>query len=92
MREGKGKYNVTVPVLFEFQKNPNEKKSTRQKWLEAEMERKEAQLQNHLSTKIKPTEPPRTSTQKLYKIILRREAQRRQKNREASLARNKALS
>ena len=44
LREGKGKYNVTVPVLFEFQKNPNESKSTRQKWLEAEMERKEAQL------------------------------------------------
>ena len=56
------------------------------------MERKEAQLLSHLQTKIKPTEPPRSSTQKLYKIILRREAQRRQKNREASLARNKALS
>lgn len=28
-KQGKGKYDVTVPVLFEFLKNPNERKSTR---------------------------------------------------------------
>ncbi len=28
-KDGKGKYDVTVPVLFEFLKNPNERKSTR---------------------------------------------------------------
>lgn len=33
-KTGKGKYDVTVPILFEFQKNPNERKSTRQIWLE----------------------------------------------------------
>lgn len=36
-KEGKGKYDVTVPVLFEFLKNPNERKSTRQIWLEKEV-------------------------------------------------------
>lgn len=43
-KQGKGKYDVTVPVLFEFQKNPNERKSTRQLWLEEEVARKERQL------------------------------------------------
>jgi len=28
-KTGKGKYDVTVPILFDFQKNPNERKSTR---------------------------------------------------------------
>lgn len=28
-KQGKGKYDVTVPVLFEFLKNPNERKSSR---------------------------------------------------------------
>ena len=28
-KNGKGKFNVTVPILFEFQKYPNEKKSMR---------------------------------------------------------------
>jgi hypothetical protein len=28
-KTGKGKYDVTVPILFEFQKNPNERKSSR---------------------------------------------------------------
>jgi len=48
-KTGKGKYDVTVPILFEFQKNPNERKSTRQIWLEEEVARKEKELQKHLT-------------------------------------------
>jgi hypothetical protein len=43
-RHGKGKYDVTVPQLFEFQKNPREEKTLRQIWLEKEVERKERDL------------------------------------------------
>jgi hypothetical protein len=90
-KHGKGKYDVTVPILFEFQKNPNERKSTRQIWLEQEVAKKENELKNHLSTVIVPTPIPATTKKPLYKILLKKDAKRRQENREASLAKNKAL-
>ena len=91
-KTGKGKYDVTVPILFDFLKNPNERKSTRQIWLEEEVARKEKDLQKHLTKQIKPTEIPKSTTQPLYQYFLRKEAKRRQRNREASMAKNKAQS
>jgi Uncharacterised protein family UPF0564 len=44
-----------------------------------------------MSTVIVPTPIPSTTTRPLYKILLKKDAKRRQENREASLAKNKAL-
>lgn len=37
-KTGKGKYNLTVPVLFPFQKHPRQK-MTLQEWIEIEKEK-----------------------------------------------------
>jgi hypothetical protein len=76
-KKGKGKYDVTVPVLFEFLKNPNERKSTRQLWLESEVQKKEREINQHLDTRIVPTNIPSTTTRPLYKLLLKKDAQRR---------------
>ena len=81
---------MTVPVLFEFQKYPNEIKSTRQKWLESEVQKKKEEEQMHLDTRVKPTDIPMSTIKPLYKILLKKDAKRRIKNREASMAENKA--
>ena len=72
-KQGKGKYDVTVPVLFEFLKNPTERKSTRQIWLEQEVSRKERELRNHMNTRIEPTEIPATTLKPLFKILLKKD-------------------
>ena len=36
-RSGKGKYNVTVPRLFSFQRKRSVSKTLRQEWLENEI-------------------------------------------------------
>ena len=61
-RHGKGKYDVTVPVLFEFQKNPRENKTLRQKWLESEVDSKERDHQRHMNTANKPAEIPKSTS------------------------------
>lgn len=45
-----------------------------------------------MNKRITPTEIPMTTKRPLYKLLLKKVDQRRQKNREASLAKNKALS
>ncbi len=56
------------------------------------MEKKERELQRELSSSNKPTEIPKTTLQPLYKKILAKDALRRQKAKEASLARNRTQS
>lgn len=91
--DGKGKYNVTVPVPFEFMRNQSaEKKTIRQQWLEGEVERREQELQKTMNTQHKAKPIPKTTTQPLYGKILAKDAARRQKAKEASLARNRTLA
>lgn len=53
------------------------------------MERMEKDITKQLSTVIKPSEIPQTTSKPLYKKILAKDAMRRQKAKEASLARNR---
>lgn len=69
-KNGKGKYDVTVPILFDFQKYPNEGKSSRQAWLEEEERKRKAELNKHLTTRIKPTPIPASTTQPKYEKLL----------------------
>lgn len=55
------------------------------------MLRKEREINQHLDTRIVPTNIPSTTLRPLYKLLLKKDAQRRQKNKEASLAKNKAM-
>ena len=91
-KNGKGKFDVTVPILFEFQKYPNEQKSSRQVWLENEVKLKEQELESHLKTRIKPTPIPETTTKNIYEHLLEKDKIRRRKSKEESLAKNKAMS
>lgn len=58
-KDGKGKFDVTVPIPFEFQKYPPKNDETeRKKWFDAYLKEKKEEEEKHLNTKIKPTEIP----------------------------------
>ena len=93
-RSGKGKYNVTVPVLYRFQKHKPEGTTLRQQWLEGEVERIEQEAQKEMNTRSKPTPVPRSNSKNLhlFEKLNDRNELRRQKSKEASLAKNRTLS
>ena len=55
LKRAKGKFNITVPVHFEFQKEEEKRKSMpqhktlRQQWLEKELQKKREDEENHLN-------------------------------------------
>ena len=78
LKGGKGKYNVTVPQPFEFDKNPpNKGKTLRQEWLEEEEAQRKKAEERLLKSQFKANEIPKSTTQARYKKLLEKDAKRR---------------
>ena len=88
---GKGKYDVTVPNEFDFMKKPRNVRTIRQDWLDNELKKQQKAEEKLLNSSFKANEIPRTTSQPLYQKILRKDAERRQSNKEKSIAKTKAL-
>ena len=89
---GKGKYNVTVPDPFGMTKraaHPAKHKTIRQAWLDDDAKRKKEEEDRYRAMNFKANDIPKSTSQPLYQKILRKEEERRQKNKEASRARTK---
>lgn len=77
IKKAKGKFNITVPVYFEFQKEEEKKKAMaeqhktlRQQWLEKELKKKQDDEEKHLSQRFKANEVPSTvHTRKFQKVV-----------------------
>jgi hypothetical protein len=70
LKGGKGKYNVTVPAPFEFDKNPpNKGKTLRQEWLEDEESRRQKAEERMLKSQFKANEIPKSTTQPRFKKL-----------------------
>lgn len=88
---GKGKYNITVPEPFGMSKRGHGKhKTLRQAWLDEEARNKRKEEDKLIAMNFKANDIPKTTSVPLYGKILRKEEERRQKNKEASMARTKA--
>jgi len=89
---GKGKYNITVPEPFSMcRRSRSLKKTIRQEWLEEEARQKKAEEDMYRAMNFKASDIPKTTTQPLYNKILKQEEERRLKNKEACLAKTKAI-
>ena len=69
-KDGKGKYDITVPVAFEFLNRQKEKKTIREVKLEQMLkEYKDKELEEK-NFKIQANDIPRSTKQPLYQKIL----------------------
>ena len=84
-KEGKGKYNVTVPVPYEFLKQ-EKKESIRERKLKQMLREKEKKVVEETAVTFKANDIPRTTKEPLYQRILARNEQRRSEVRRLSLA------
>jgi len=64
----------------------------RQKWLEKELQQLKEKEEAEYANKPVAKPIPATTKKPLYKLLLTKQAQRRERNKEESVARNKALS
>jgi hypothetical protein len=65
-KEGKGKYNITVPVVFEFLERVKEKKTIREQKLEQMLkEAKDKQLEE-INYRVTVNSVPRSTKQPLF--------------------------
>lgn len=88
---GKGKYNVTVPEPFGMSKRAHiTKKTIRQAWLDEEASNKKKEEDRYRAMNFTANNIPKSTSQPLYGKIIRKEEERRIKNKEASMARTKA--
>ena len=88
---GKGKYDVTVPEPFSMCKRGNSKSKTiRQAWLDDEAKKKVQEEDKYRAMNFKANDIPKSTTLPLYSKILKKEDERRTKNKEASMAKTKA--
>lgn len=88
---GKGKYNITVPEPFSMcKRSRSAKKTIRSEWLKSEAKAKKEEEDHYVAMDFKANDIPKSTTQPLYQHILRKDAERRQKNKEASMANTKA--
>ena len=90
LKGGKGKYDITVPVPFDFIKHPREGTTIRQAWLEEEIYKREKAEERNSRKNFRANAIPRSTSQPLYRKIQRNDTLRREKNKEASMARTKA--
>lgn len=97
IKRAKGKFNITVPVHFEFQKEEEKRKSMpehktlRQQWLEKELQKKREDEENHLNQRFKANEVPKNIfIDKYYDKLVAKQEKRRVKNMERTKAENEA--
>jgi hypothetical protein len=86
---GKGKYDLTVPVPPRFLKHKH-KKTIRQQRLEQDEFERKMKEEAECRQSFRANDIPKTTTLPLYQKILNKEAKRREKNKEASIAKTKA--
>ena len=91
LKGGKGKYDVTVPQPFDFMKHPKESKTLRQEWLDAEEKKRVKAETRLLKHQFTANEIPKSTTQPRYQKILSNNEKRRVENKDASMARTKAV-
>jgi hypothetical protein len=86
-KEGKGRYDLTIPTPYEFQKNEGAKKKTiREKKVEEMIKSKLREEDKYKDFKFSANAVPRTTTQPLYQKITDDNQMRRMEVRRMSLA------
>jgi Uncharacterised protein family UPF0564 len=88
-KEGKGKYNVTVPQPYEFDEREKElknKKTIREQKLEEMLKEKEDQLKEVRSYVFRANNIPRTTREPLYQQIMKSNEERRAEVKRLSMA------
>lgn len=85
-KEGKGKYNITVPVPYEFLKKTKTQKTIREQKLEEMLKEKEQAIVEVRSYQFKANRIPRTTTEPLYQKIMESNEARRQEVKRLSMA------
>lgn len=85
-KEGKGKYNVTVPVPYEFLKKKKEHKTIREQKLEQMLKDKEDLEMEFKGYQFKANNIPRSTREPLYQQIIEYNGQRRQEVKRLSMA------
>jgi len=69
-KDGKGKYNITVPVVFDFLNRTKDKKTIRERKVEAMIKEAKDREAHVASYKFVANDIPRTTKQPLYMKIL----------------------
>lgn len=71
-KEGKGKYNITVPQPYEFDsREKNKEKTIREQKLEQMLKEKELKETAHKSQVFRANDIPRTTKEPLYEKLMR---------------------
>jgi hypothetical protein len=85
-KDGKGKYNITVPQPFEFLNRQKEKKTIREQKLEEMLKEAKQKEIDEKTYKFQAKEIPRTTTEPLYQKLLSNQDNRRQEVKRMSIA------
>lgn len=85
-KDGKGKYNITVPVLFDFLNRTKLKKTIREQKVEAMIKEAKDKENEEKGYKFVANDIPRSTKEPLYKRILIANAQRRVDVKRMSIA------
>lgn len=88
-KDGKGKYNITVPVVFEFLNRAKEregKKTIRERKLEEMLKEQKDKEREEKSVKFQANPIPRSTKEPLYQKIVAANEARRQEVRRMSIA------
>ena len=88
-KEGKGKYNITVPVVFEFLNRQKTKKTIREQKLESSLKDAKDKETEERGFKFQANSIPRSTREPLYKKIIENNASRRQEMKSMSIAMTK---
>ena len=87
-KNGRGKYNLTVPQPYEFLKK-EKTKTIREQKLEEMLAGKKDEEEDFRGYTFRANEIPRTTTEKLYEKICRKNEMRREEIRRLSMAKTK---
>lgn len=65
-KDGKGKYNITVPVVFEFLNRTKEHKTIREQKLEEMIKEKQDRIEEERGYRFKANDIPKSTKQPKY--------------------------
>jgi hypothetical protein len=85
-KDGKGKFNITVPVVFEFLNRTKEKKTIRELKVEEMIKQARAKENEVKNYKFTANDIPKSTKEPLYKRILAANMQRRVEIKRMSIA------
>ena len=85
-KDGKGKYNITVPVVFEFLNRTKEHKTIREQKVEEMIKEKHDRVEEERGYRFKANDIPKSTKQPKYQQILAANEERRQEVKRMSLA------